>query len=190
MITLTRHWQPPDAEESVFQYPEMRAALLPVVRVVAASPAATWWVQEFTPDEQVWVGRGKTWDTLSERLKRLGGDTQRKKELSCEPFSGQWWSVPTAGSTPTSREYPLDVTALKQYDWQAVTGLRRPWVMPEWSRVMRPSYSVATSLSRRGCAPLAKRRVQASSLYWAGTPPPSNSRVMAAVWVEWASKSS
>lgn len=226
------------------------------------------------------------------------------------------------------RDYPLDVTADKQYDWQAATGLRRPWVMPDWSRVIRDfdavhltvagylgtagraikigerscqcwqdghrgrltgsnsaagteedkresrthgikamagnllgqgtgravhhligaqeggpqtgdslqeiqfllkagsrgrhrrglvvlgrsrgyqestcrkgtdqgfsedahhSTVVSVIASRRGCAPLAKRRVQASSLYWAGTPPPSNSRVMAAVWVEWASKSS
>lgn len=53
------YWQPPDEEEGVFQLPEVRAALLPVAQVVATSPTATWWAQEFTSDDQVWVGRGK-----------------------------------------------------------------------------------------------------------------------------------
>lgn len=192
-VDNARYWQPPDEEERVFQYLQVRAALLPIAQVVAASPATAWWTQEFTGDDQIWVGRGRTWDTLPERPKHLGADPTRleqwrrhveEEELSPEPFSGQWWSVPTGGSTATSRahrgatglwweedtfgyqcaelinvtvgpdarvftisgesswaelcrDYPLDVTADKQYDWQAVTGLRRPWVMPDWSRMIR-----------------------------------------------------
>lgn len=187
------YWESPDEEERVFQYPEVRTALLPIAQVVAISPATTWWAQEFTPDDQVWVGRGRTWDALPEHPNQLGADPTRleqwrkcaeEKELSPEHFSGRWWSVPTEGSVPTSRahrgatglwweedtfgyefaevikvsvapdarvftiygesswarlchDYPLDVTALKQYDWQAVTGLCRPWVMPDWSEVLR-----------------------------------------------------
>jgi hypothetical protein len=117
-VCSAMYWQAPWEREALLDVPEVRAALVPVARALAAAPGAAWWFSAVALDRQHvvrWERDGAHPDPVSagaalrEWASRLTAETRRDLR-AFEPLgavSGSWWSAPTGhGLIESTRSLP------------------------------------------------------------------------------------
>jgi len=140
-VSAAMYWQEPDDVDRALANPDVTSAMVPLAKVLAASPATAWWAAAMDAADQHTVVFDATPApaptaadaNLAQWQAKTLTDEQQAAERPSDPsanWSGSWWSAPVlAGLCATTRALPnAGPVGLRLVEdamgWEAATSQR------------------------------------------------------------------